>query len=288
MNMGYNNIQQCTTSSRSNHEQDELEKVRKRLSVNNSLFCNPSTSRVTNRSLPQPDGSSSKDFTKPLFVDCSIEYELPNAPKIPKNSDPILMIHPGLKTKRQGDGSSAHNMSTASTSRSTLIKEEHDNINERASKEDFEDSGANKLCSSSKCSCPEAVQYRKKYRLHLEQQQLKRQQQHKIFVKKENETNDSNATHDNINGDNQINGNANTISKILFHQERSSSVLQSGCKRSYAQAMNGESKHNHLETRGASSNEAVTDDLASAFQHPTSSSSSDCSSFHSGNNNIVE
>jgi hypothetical protein len=25
-------------------------------------------------------------------VDCSIEYELPNAPKIPKNSQPILMI----------------------------------------------------------------------------------------------------------------------------------------------------------------------------------------------------
>merc|ERR1712061_367870 len=116
-------------------------------------------------------------------------------------------------------------MGTASTSRTTLIKEEHDNINERASNKDFEDSGASKLCSSSKCSCPEAVQYRKKYRLHLEQQQLKRQQ-HKSFVKKEN---DSNATHDNINGDNQINGNnANTISKILFHQERSSSVLQSG------------------------------------------------------------
>ena len=37
-----------------------------------------------------------KDFSKPLFVDCSIEYELPNAPKIPKNSLPILMIHPGF------------------------------------------------------------------------------------------------------------------------------------------------------------------------------------------------
>ena len=77
-------------------------------------------------------------------------------------------------------------------------------------------------------------------------------------------------------------------SKILFHQERSSSVLQSGCKRSYAQAMNGESNHNILETRGASSNEAINDDLASAFQHPTSSNSnkSDCSgSFYSGNNN---
>lgn len=34
-----------------------------------------------------------KEFSKPLFVDCSIEYELPNAPKIPKNSEPILMIY---------------------------------------------------------------------------------------------------------------------------------------------------------------------------------------------------
>ena len=42
-----------------------------------------------------------KDFSKPLFVDCSIEYELPNAPKIPKNSLPILMIHPGFQQKKQ-------------------------------------------------------------------------------------------------------------------------------------------------------------------------------------------
>merc|ERR1712115_377466 len=90
-------------------EQDELEKVRKRLSVNNSLFCNPSTSRVTNRPLPQPDGSSSKDFTKTLFVDCSIEYELPNAPKIPKNSLSILMIHPGYKQKMMMKKEQLHN-----------------------------------------------------------------------------------------------------------------------------------------------------------------------------------
>jgi len=259
--MGYNHLQQCTpTSSRLHHEQDELEKVRKRLSVNNSLFCNPSTSRVTNRPLPQPDGSSSKDFTKTLFVDCSIEYELPNAPKIPKNSDPILMIHPVSKSRKgSSDGNSAHNMSRASTSRSIFIKEEQQE-NERAFKVEFEDSGASKLCSSSKCSCPEAVQYRKKYRLHLDQQ--KRQQQ-KSFVKKEVEVNDSN------NGDNQIDG---TSLKGYHHQERSSSVLQSGCKRSYAQALNDD-------TRGASK-----DNLTSAFQHPTSSSNSDCSGLYSGNN----
>jgi len=41
-----------------------------------------------------------KDLSTTLFVDCSIEYELPNAPKIPKNSAPILMVHPGYKPQR--------------------------------------------------------------------------------------------------------------------------------------------------------------------------------------------
>ena len=45
----------------------------------------------------RPAPAPAKDYTKPLFVDCSIEYELPNAPKIPKNSEPILMIHPAYK-----------------------------------------------------------------------------------------------------------------------------------------------------------------------------------------------
>merc|ERR1719278_434452 len=101
--LGYNNIEQCRIQQQLQKEQQhELEKTRKRLAANNSLFCNPSTSRVTNRSLPQPDGSSSKDFTKQLFVDCSIEYELPNAPKIPKNSEPILMIHSGYNKSSAG------------------------------------------------------------------------------------------------------------------------------------------------------------------------------------------
>ena len=35
-----------------------------------------------------------KDVCKPLHVDCSIEYDLGNQPKIPKNSAPLLIIHP--------------------------------------------------------------------------------------------------------------------------------------------------------------------------------------------------
>ena len=56
-----------------------------------------SSSASSTRGLIRPPAG--KDFSKPLFVDCSIEYELPNAPKIPKNSLPILMIHPGYKQK---------------------------------------------------------------------------------------------------------------------------------------------------------------------------------------------
>ena len=51
---------------------------------------------------PSGPGNPGKDYFKPLFVDCSIEYELPNAPKIPKNSEPILMIHPGYKSSAEG------------------------------------------------------------------------------------------------------------------------------------------------------------------------------------------
>ena len=36
-----------------------------------------------------------KDVCKPLHVDCSIEYDLGNQPKIPKDSAPLLIIHPG-------------------------------------------------------------------------------------------------------------------------------------------------------------------------------------------------
>lgn len=37
-----------------------------------------------------------KDYSRPLHVDCSVEYELPNAAKPPANarSEPLLMIHP--------------------------------------------------------------------------------------------------------------------------------------------------------------------------------------------------
>eukprot|EP00096_Caligus_rogercresseyi_P004729 TRINITY_DN1915_c0_g1_i1.p1 TRINITY_DN1915_c0_g1~~TRINITY_DN1915_c0_g1_i1.p1 ORF type:complete len:362 (-),score=96.43 TRINITY_DN1915_c0_g1_i1:574-1659(-) len=39
--------------------------------------------------------SNYSQVVKPLFVDCSVEYELPNVPKVPDNSLPLLVIHPG-------------------------------------------------------------------------------------------------------------------------------------------------------------------------------------------------
>lgn len=63
----------------------------------------PAPPTASSTSEPPPRGlvhsNPSKDYSKPLFVDCSIEYELPNAPKIPKNSQPILMIHPTYHKK---------------------------------------------------------------------------------------------------------------------------------------------------------------------------------------------
>lgn len=45
------------------------------------------------RAGPPPPGP---DYTRPLHVDCSVEYELPNAAKPPAGAraEPLLMIHP--------------------------------------------------------------------------------------------------------------------------------------------------------------------------------------------------
>ena len=95
----------------------------------------------------QPVKSSGKDFSKPLFVDCSIEYELPNAPKIPKNSLPILMIHPGYK-KPVKKSSSAQASSVACNIKgcSTCVKQaQHQQAQpvKRAAKRSYESAMSN-------------------------------------------------------------------------------------------------------------------------------------------------
>ena len=41
-----------------------------------------------------------KDLSRPLHVDCSVEYDLGNQPRIPKNSAPLLIIHPAYQQQR--------------------------------------------------------------------------------------------------------------------------------------------------------------------------------------------
>ncbi|KAF4518133.1 hypothetical protein B566_EDAN004483 [Ephemera danica] len=45
---------------------------------------------IATTNTPQPQ----KDYSKPLHVDCSVEYELPNQARPPGKSEPLLMIHP--------------------------------------------------------------------------------------------------------------------------------------------------------------------------------------------------
>ena len=42
-------------------------------------------------------GPPCKDLSRPLHVDCSVEYDLGNQPRIPKNSAPLLIIHPAYQ-----------------------------------------------------------------------------------------------------------------------------------------------------------------------------------------------
>lgn len=53
--------------------------------------CYPSYEIPTNRA-----SVSQKDYSRPLHVDCSVEYELPNQAKPPQGvrNEPLLMIHP--------------------------------------------------------------------------------------------------------------------------------------------------------------------------------------------------
>jgi len=48
------------------------------------------------QSPPQPPGQS---VTTPLFVDCSVEYDLGEQPVIPADSEPLLSIHPDYKAR---------------------------------------------------------------------------------------------------------------------------------------------------------------------------------------------
>ncbi|KAJ8926067.1 hypothetical protein NQ315_009922 [Exocentrus adspersus] len=48
------------------------------------------------QTVPVPQQQPQKDYSRPLHVDCSVEYELPNTAKPPQGvrNEPLLMIHP--------------------------------------------------------------------------------------------------------------------------------------------------------------------------------------------------
>ena len=50
---------------------------------------------------PKVRSSTGTELSKPLYVDCSVEYELPMVPKIPSDGQPLLVIHPGWQQKRR-------------------------------------------------------------------------------------------------------------------------------------------------------------------------------------------
>lgn len=50
---------------------------------------------------PKVRNPGASELSKPLYVDCSVEYELPMVPKIPSDGQPLLVIHPGWQQKRR-------------------------------------------------------------------------------------------------------------------------------------------------------------------------------------------
>lgn len=54
-------------------------------------------------------------LTTPLFVDCSVEYDLGDHPPVPANSEPLLSIHPEFVVKSRSVNSSPYSMYQSSS-----------------------------------------------------------------------------------------------------------------------------------------------------------------------------
>lgn len=66
-----------------------------------SSLALPSMVQGSNPAGTTNSSQSCKDLSQPLHVDCSVEYDLGNQPKIPKDSAPLLIIHPGYQQQQQ-------------------------------------------------------------------------------------------------------------------------------------------------------------------------------------------
>jgi len=76
---------------------------------------------VPNIPLSTPQQSS---LTTPLFVDCSVEYDLGDHPPVPANSEPLLTIHPEYVVKSRSINSSPYSLhqNTSNHIRGSKIK----------------------------------------------------------------------------------------------------------------------------------------------------------------------
>lgn len=72
----------------------------------------------------QQQQSSAQSLTTPLFVDCSVEYDLGDHPPVPANSEPLLSIHPEYVVKARSVNSSPYSMYQSSSNhiRSSKLK----------------------------------------------------------------------------------------------------------------------------------------------------------------------
>ena len=103
------------------HDHQNQNKGSKRIAMDQPSIGDGGPPRVRTTTSNQTAGPGSKppadlsSLSKSLFVDCSVEYELPMVPKIPPDSQPLLVIHPGWQQKRR---------ITRSSSQQRLIYEE--------------------------------------------------------------------------------------------------------------------------------------------------------------------
>merc|ERR1711899_559659 len=86
------------------HQDKSRSKTCADVSVNQPSIGDGGPPRVRSSTANNPTNGSKPDLSslsKSLFVDCSVEYELPMVPKIPPDSQPLLVIHPGWQQKRR-------------------------------------------------------------------------------------------------------------------------------------------------------------------------------------------
>lgn len=78
--------------------------------------------------LPPPPQQQQKDYSRPLHVDCSVEYELPNTAKPPQGvrNEPLLMIHPCYfrKIESQRRSPFVNNLPPATRQRKAAVKQQ--------------------------------------------------------------------------------------------------------------------------------------------------------------------